>query len=737
MPKIGEAVGGGRGDKDPLAPYRALGLDLSETKNGEAFSECPFCGSSRFSANAESGKWRCWSCGTGTGKGGGNAEVFVRCLWQASARTRCDLSKLAADRRLSEDTLRAWGVCRSVITGDFIAPGWSPEGNLNQVYSYVQAPGGGRRYMKPADGMPHQLYAPLSDDDGVTAQQVIPEGAEDVFVCEGLWDACALWQVVKAGGGQWKDFAIVSAPSASVFPEKWGHLFKGKNVWLCYHNDHPKVTKDGRTTEPAGWAGMRRAAIACHPYAASIRCLTWGPEGYDPGLPDGHDVRDATCKIFRPGAWDAGKASEALDELFGRFKEIPEEWAKEAERLAAGLTPKKCESWGTLRKAWKKTMRWTDGLDCALSVVLAAVISTKSAGDQLWVRVIGPASSGKTVICEAVSVARRYVFPKDSLAGGLISGYQTEDGESLSLAELVRDKTLILNEADALLQLPNLPQLLSQLRAFYTRNLRSQYGNKMSRDHEGVNCTVVIAGTSSIRKLNASELGDRFVDVVIMEGIDESLEDAVLRQHLAQACAEVKTLANGRKDSQFLPDRAEAMQLTGGYVEYLRENAAKLIGHVHMPGWAGEQCLALAKFVSFMRARPSTLQEETAEREFPTRLLSQFSRLAMCLAAVTGRDDVDAEVMRRVKKVALDTARGRTLEIARLMAGAREGVTMNHVVLWVNDKKDKVESLVRFLRSIGAVEEFVEKKYRGVQGKMKYRLTERLRLVYDQVMAED
>ncbi len=433
-----------------------------------------------------------------------------------------------------------------------------------------------------------------------------------------------------------------------------------------------------------------------------------------------------------------GERLERLTEILGMVHPIPEEWRQEAAKASKRRSPllelecKECTTYKGLIIAWRRALKWTPGLDHALACMLASISSVKSVGDQLWIKVIAPASSGKTILSEALSISREYVIAKDTFTG-LTSGYQADkDGdENYSLVPKLDGKTLIINDGDTLLQLPNLGQVLSQLRAFYGRNLRSQYKNKMSKDFEGISTTIIICGTSSLRALDTSELGQRTLDCVIMESIDDNLEDEVLWRVAQRAVKNLSVEVDGKPETRYEPELAEAMQLTGGYVNWLRENASDILSAIEIPEWAMRQCQYLGKFVAHMRARPSLKQEEIAEREFGARLVSQHIRLAGCLALVMNRKNVDAAVMRRVRQVALDTSRGLTLQILKAIYESEDGVTVGGLGMKIGQTRDKTKALLRFLFKI----EIVEQK--KVEKQMKWILTDRMSVIYENVLGDE
>jgi hypothetical protein len=220
-----------------------------------------------------------------------------------------------------------------------------------------------------------------------------------------------------------------------------------------------------------------------------------------------------------------------------------------------------------------------------------------------------------------------------------------------------------------------------------------------------------------------------------MEGIDGELEDEILWRVVNRADRNLSMETNGSLETHYEPELAAAMQLTGGYVGWLRENAAEKLGEIETPHEAKWKCTRLGKFVAFMRARPSTHQEESAEREFAARLVSQLMRLAKCLALVLNRDTVDEEVMRRVMRVALDTSRGQTLAIvAYLFDRGEGGMTSDNLVLSLGKAHGKVGSMLRFLMGIGVVERFQQKTVEGKETRaQRWRLTESLQHLYAEV----
>lgn len=744
------------GQPDTLRPFAFHGIDFNwDGKAKEAVAECPWCGrENKFSVNIATGLWRCLLCAEGSDKGGGNIYTFLRKLWDLSlmATTPEDYEELAKDRRLVHaDTLLQWDVCKSTTTRDWIVPGYNAEGKLTGLYRYIKTPE--KMLLLPTPTLGQHLFG---------MKHFNPKcGTIDLM--EGPWDGMAMWEVAGqckfAGAGTMlartanrgssllKERNVLASPGCNIFLESWLPLFSGKAVNLWYDNDHPrKHPKTGAAIAPAGYTAMQRVAGILSSYQdppSEINFVQWGPDGHSDELPSGYDVRDALAG--RKGTEPEPLASRvtSLFSLFERLAVAPAEWLKtptKSLRKTGGkgapadeLLP--CDTYKAMINTWRKALRWTDGLDRALAVMLASVTSTKSVGDQLWIKVIGPASCGKSTLCEALAMNTQYTKSVSTMRG-FHSGFKSDgDGEEdNSLIELVKGKTLITKDGDTLLQSPNLPQILAEARDVYDSTSRSHYRNKAGRDYAGIRMTWLLCGTSSLRFIDSSELGERFLDCVIMEGIDDDLEDEILVRVANRVERNMAFSSDDDLKSQHDPDLMNAMMMTGGYVEYLRTNAISLLSAVSMDGPVRLQCARLGKFVAYMRARPSKMQDESSEREFAARLVSQLIRLAKCLAVVMNKGSVNEEVMARVTQVAMDTSRGKTLQIAHLLAKSPDGMDAKGLSVCTNSTDAKVRDLLRFLRQIGVAELFLPPKEPGARTvQPRWRLTAQLTRLYKDV----
>jgi hypothetical protein len=735
---------------DPLRPYTFHGVHLEwEQGRDQAIGDCPWCGrEGKFYVNIENGLWDCKICTPGMGgEGGGNSLTFLKRLWEESDKrnTSEELDNLARDRRLLyPETLTYWGVTKSIITNDWIIPAYGVKGNLTQLYRYIHNRVEGRMMLLPTPTLTH----------GIIGLNLFNKDRPNIHICEGPWDGMGMWELMRTAKTDYEEGGltptgseassllsktnVIAMPTCTSYREEWGSLLEGKVVTLFFDSDHPRT--HNKTVSRAGYDGMVHVARLLSkrsPSVKSLHYICWGKEGYDPEQTSGYDVRDEICH---------GELRERLGKLsglFGKVQPIPTDWIpgrdKKSEKGKTEMDIVHCDNWKELVTAWRRPMKWLDGLDKALSVMLACVVSTKALGDQLWVMVIGPAACGKSTLCEALSVNKKYILAKSTIRG-FHSGFKTDQAgtEDHGLVAKLAGKTLVTKDGDTLLTSPNLPQILAEARDIYDSTSRTHYRNATSRDYQGIRMTWILCGTSGLRQIDSSELGERFLKCSIMDRIDDELEDEILWRVVNRADRSMTYEADGDIETQYDPDMVKAMQLTGGYVSYLREHAQSLLSAVTLDEASLIRCLRLGKFVAYTRARPSKKQDESVEREFAARLASQMTRMAKCLAVVLNmkKVTVDSDVMVRLTKVAMDTAKGRTCDIIKHLAKSGEkGLELGTVATLTNHTEDKERTLLRFLRHIGAVEVYrPDAKKMGISPRPHWRLTSRMAKLYQEIM---
>jgi hypothetical protein len=737
MPKVSS-------DRPPgLRPFHHLGVDLRPgVGSDQSVGDCPFCGrEEKFYVHMDTGMWDCKVCDAQ-----GNPVEWLRRLWEASGFHEQRAALLAAERRLtSPQTLETWGVRWNTLTEEWLVPFFNSQGLLSQLCRYAMK--GGRTMLLPTPGKELGIH------DGMAApieSEGLAEAADTIYLCEKPWDAMCLWEAMK-DTDQHEAVSVLSLRTASTWHESYAPLFAGKKVVVMFDNDHPRLDPNGRQVAGGGHQGLKKVSVSLAglspPNGPSEVChLHWGEDGHDPSLPSGYDLRDwIPLDSVNDGRYtdDPDERAHNLAAVLSRVKPVPASWLEDGKIQAAAkkgqlqIKPRKCESWQELRAAFEGALYWTEGLDRTLSVILAASMSVDMPGDQVWVRVISPPSGGKTTLLEAVCVTRKYAHAESNIRS-FFSGYQSdrEGTLDLSLASKANGKVLVTKDLGPILDSPYREKVMGEARDLYDGSATSPFLNKMKRSYQNHRMVWLMGGTDAVASMDSSELGERSLTVRVMDRIDERMEDEIGRQAIREVIANRGQSASSGQ-GHHAPRLRDAYALTGGYVEYLCANASRLLGRINPSEEVIDQIHVLGKFVAHMRARPPRKHEERSGREMSTRLRKQLAKLTLCLPVVMQKKEIDGEVMGRIWHVAMDTSRGRSLQVVRVLrkAGRRGGMLLeelNEIVKHL--KPDKLYDLMCFLDDEGVIERYQPTLNPGVRGRPRWRITSKMLELYDRVM---
>lgn len=725
-----------------LRPYIFHGIDLT-VKGGHGVGDCPFCsGEGKFSVDVTSGLWRCFVCGGGTDSGGGNALTFLRLLHAtAAASTPPDwLARVASDRRLCDPgTLTAWGVCRSPIPPyPWLVAGYAPDGRLDQVYKRTYVDKSWKLLPTPGvwpEGKVHALHLPSSDFDSTRSE---------VTVCEGPWDGMALWEVAITTDACPN---IIAVPGCNIWRSEWTKFLEGKQVTLLFDSDHPRI--QGTKTFIAGYDGMARVAKKLSGSATKVRVLMWGPDGYDPSVPSGYDVRDM---LSDGNNSDLGWRSELLKELLTKVIDAPQDWFNPTVAVhtlngstkSHSVESRDCSTWVACETAWKDAMRWRQDMSDALAVMLAVCASTQQSGNQLFLDVVGSPGAGKTSLCEGLLVSH-HCHHLEHLTG-FHSGYKKKDDpdKDCSLIARINGKTLITPEFDIMRSSPRYNELMGQTRRIFDGKSGATYKNTDEDTlYVGLRTPWIRAGTpSSIMDSDQSQLGDRFLRIIIGDPVEEEKRE-IMRSALRSERVAMLDQANGTAGSIVDPKTRLAYALTGGYVDWLRANVEEKLTSADMPVEAENQIIDLADLSADLRARPGEDKKKREShdcKELPTRLARQYGRLASHLAVVLNKCVIDSEVLRIVRKVAFNTAHGHSLSIVQWLCRRNPkspgqtfqtsgGISAKVFEVWLGMTEDRINNYLLFLRKIDVLV-----MLQLAHGMQTWALTDRIHNLYLRVM---
>lgn len=433
----------------------------AEERHDQCITDCPFCHKEGHFFFSQEFMWDCKVCGKS-----GNALTFIREFYE-TLPALANIEELVEAKRLPYKALTNLGIRYNKWNDTFIIPCYK-EGKLMALYKYRLK--SNRMYATP--DMDHCLFN--------WPQHI----NQELWICEGHWDKVAAdVMLVNA-----QDVTAVAVPGSNVFKPEWASILANRDIVLVYDNDE------------AGLAGRKRLIekiiAESHHKPKSIRIVDWS------GKPEKYDLRD--CYIEH--GIDALKYIR--DHTYEYEPPAGITVTKEtAEEIEADNT---CTTFDDLISRFKEVYHVTSDMELALLLVLASIYSVKIDGEQLWVRLIGPPSCGKTTIANAVATSSQVVLR--STFTGLFSGWKDDSDDDAGLIPIIDGKTLLVKDADALLQQPNVTKIFSELRDFYDKNSSVQYKNRVQRDYRNIRSTMILCGTNVLRRADQAFLGERFVD---------------------------------------------------------------------------------------------------------------------------------------------------------------------------------------------------------------------------------
>lgn len=687
-----------------LRPYIAHGCELvTPYTSGEAQVTCPFCSGSKLYLSLHTGQFDCKRCSLS-----GNLYDFFRTLHTLSFdRTpRESYQWLEEKRGLPYESLCAIGACISLATGEWIVPQYAPTGGVVNLDRY--------RYLK-ADGKYRLMATPGVEGLGVYVVGTPVDGS--LYVIEGAWNLAAWHACVP-------DAAVIAVPGHGQWKEGWGKFTAARDVAILYDNDHPKVVEGGRTNYKAR-DGVERTARLMNQFSTppkSISYLSWGGASYhDEHLTDGFDINDAYA-TYGPGATVAAVTS--------RLVPIPDDW-KVSERASSVITPDACTSWAELERACEDAFEWTSVHRGALAFLMAIASSVKVKGDQLWGMLMGPGGSGKTSVMAGLAVARNYVL-SESFINGLYSR-MGKDQTDHSMAARLFDKCLLIKEGDTLLRAMNRDTLMAEIRDLYDGTGGKTF-KTTSKKYEGLRFTILIGGTGSLRELDGAQLGGRFLNYYMPELV-EKVRRAVILKAIRQQDEDSRCETGVSVESLMSREFLTFVKKSAGYLGYLRENLIRLIGELpRVTDELAEWLYELSEFVAPTRAKPSYTQDDLSEVENPVRLARQLTKMSQVLTVVLGKSHIDDYVRGLVKKIAMDTAAGRTFQLAGIIAPRNaEGMESRDCAKFTATDVKDVHDYLLFLSKISVVEQY-EGDGPLVTRRVKWKLTERYLKLYNAVV---
>lgn len=592
-----------------LEPFNYHGVILSEQGN-QGRGDCPFCDkSNHFYVNKTSGLWDCKSCGES-----GNLYDFLG-RFHDLLRKDSDESELVQASKLRKGIPpKAFERYELVKYGNkLVLPIRNANGTVLNLRTYDTKSPHPQWFNTPAP-----CQAQLFGLSNLKLKGTSP--STPIYLCEGEWDAIALQHLFD----KTKTKAIVLAvPGANVFKKHWRKHFTGHPVYLAFDNDSP------------GSEGMDRV----------VRLLLSGDTGLPARIykirwpvdrPKGYDISDLVTSALN-------KPKRVLHALGEMFHPVDQPGQSSPTRIHRKV------SFPELLRAYKKRMHMTQDTEDALKIVLAVAFSAKIPGDPLWMFLVGPPGSGKSLLLRSLEGSESCVFKSKLLPKTLASGYKTEDGSDPSLLPNLKQKTLIVKDYTAIKSMPLGVQeeLYGVLRDAYDGRVDVQFGNGVLHTYEDCYFAMVAGVTDVIHGDSRATLGERFLKFELVRGHYDP------RKHVRAAIDNMAMLASSE---------TALREITGDFLAK-PVNPAKL---PKVPNWVKDRILALSQVVAYLRAGVDR-HGYRSRPEVSTRLAKTIIKLGQCICIVLAKPSIDTEVYRIMEQVAFDTSIGWAADIVRTM----------------------------------------------------------------------
>ena len=595
-----------------LKGYAQHSVNFTDANDTQGYGSCPFCGkANKFYVSLDTGLFDCKYCSLA-----GNLDTFLEEIskgYQKRFKGRL-VRSLANDRGLKPSTLKAWGI------------GWGA--------GFYSVPMSGNPSRRVTDIRRYNLGGNSLSTTGGKASFIVPlklTDARRLWLCEGEWDALALYEILRAVG---IDDEVYGVPGANNLPNRLVEMLYGREVIVAYDNDE------------AGYKGAVKVANKLEG-ASDVKFIRWPAT-----LPNKFDVRD----YYKANGFDASKTYKGLLDMVGNEAPAPLELRVstlvdkgETELEGPGLDPSK------VAEGFK---RWLsiESID-VLDVMFGTVFANRLPGDPLWLLFVAPPGGMKTEVLLSLSKAPRVVTTTTLTPQSLISGANFGGGDP-SLIPKLDGKVLVIKDLTTILEMNSIQrdEIFGILRDAYDGKIEKSFGNGITRrylSHFGI-----LAGVTpvieSVGKSNAT-LGERFLKY--------KLKDSLRERHSARAIRQA--VLNIRANDKMRADLAAI-----GEAVVNREVDANAIPR--LPEYILDRLVNLSRWVALLRGVVD--REKYTGRvnfkptiEVGTRLAKQLTKLAYGIAIYRGESVVSNDVYRIIVEVAQDTAPDRVEEIVKQM----------------------------------------------------------------------
>lgn len=577
------------------------GFEFREN-NSQHVGTCVFCKKDdHFYFESKDHRWDCKFC-----KRSGNLYTFLS-MFHSELCTTGPVSLLAEMRQIPLTYFRLNDVRFNPVRSSanylvWSIPTYNKDGALNNIYKVV-----------PHPDKPNKLLILGTPTIASTIFNWPARVHQTVWLLEGLWDKLAAEAIV----GPARDVTCIGFPGAS-FKQPWCNIFGGKDLVIFTDNDDAGASELRLI--------MSKIETAAHK-PRSISVIRW-PDN----APKGFDVND-TLIIHGDSSY------QFLEEHIH-----PYEYVAETNIIENPFIPSddSCTTMEQLLSECASSYYLTKDMELYILFLITAIYSLKYEGEQIWVRGMGPPGSFKTTGAQIAGASDQTVM-LDTFTG-LLSGWKDEQKADASLISRIASRLLIIKDADALMQQPNIQQILSEFRAFYDKNIAAAYRHRVAYDYRNIRSGVALLGTGVLRSLDNTALGERFLDyeLHVTNNDRANIANRVLVNSIAMATSNTSpenllwAKAKGFIDTHLLARTGVAT--LGDREKEAIFNYGNLISYM--------RCPVERNFKGKLKYKPIP--------EVPSRIVGQLTKLYLCAPMVFNTTSVPDDVHLLASHIAAD-----------------------------------------------------------------------------------
>ena len=635
-----------------IQTFKALGVNFEKqsTDQTQSIADCIFCGKGlHFFVNNKTDAWDCKVCGK---KGGINdfLKEFYKDILSTTSYQK--LLKLAKYRNLPLSLLQNYKI--AFDDDKYYLPIYNNNDKIIGLRYYEIG-----KKTKSVIGTKVGIY---------NLPNFLNEKNIPVYITEGEFDCLTLnWLLEKA-----EQYAIaISICGVGQFKGEYVNYFlNNPKIRICFDKDD------------AGDKAALDIKEKLKGFCKQIELINWSDE-----FPNKYDVSDFVT------AYGIGPNKPL--ECFSRFKKFFEK--KVTESKESKIYPDKKLFLKDIIAEYSKTLQLSKNYIDAIKVTLATILSIKIAGtDPLWLFLVGPPGYGKTAILSPFSGSTDHAYFQSSLsAKSLVSGFNHDDA---SLIPKLDGKCLILKDYTEILG--KSPQdkevIFSILRGAFDGTVERDFGNGIIKRY--VSRFSILAGvTNQIKANTQGALGERFLHYSMVDGnIDHNKQQDKALFHALFGES----------------DRDELKQILNTFLSQERDFSKETLLNL-IPNWFLEKLKPLARIVAHLRT-PVIRHERGIKYRDPiykpepssgNREAIQLQRLAIALAVLEEKKQIDNSIYNIIKKIAWDSISGYSREILSTLVGIEpQHLTRSQIYRTTNISKNTLYIYLEDLEMLNLVE---------------------------------